>query len=419
MSSETSSREFQGEYLYIDEGAKDPGKSCLQLSWQSDNFLRDAAPLMGKVSYLYVVPGHFKTKETSVLAIERVLALLDPWGNFYYRPCFREVDKGAPDVLLETFKNECLPLEVRFKGKSAPSIQEIFESSVCKLMARHFEKVTQHFKELGDGRLSLYCGERPLIHQEVLDPLSIRNIHKAFGPYFESKNPEHFICKPSYPLVLGRLCEEKKEALRRVLHIGGTIFLHPQGKQPLDVGYGLLFGWERAHENPFTLPLSWQDPALFKKLSPLEGKITHLFALPGRTACETLDLDKIEMGALMRLLTKDAVMLVEPLPRFVTADQNATIESLNKVTGAPLSYAVPDLPGVSSLTEKLNQTKTARAAFLKAKVYPRLLERLGAYFIKVEGLELSGTAEFDEGLTVRPHVIELLALRLTGVRQDF
>jgi hypothetical protein len=420
--SEKWSFEFRGDHLYLDEEAKDPTRSCLQLSWERHDFLEKVAPLVGKVSYLYLVPTCYKTKTRSPLDVAKIFTLLGPWGKFYYQPAFVEASWDASYGILREFARDLLPVQMKAapkKKKVSRYIQKTFEPPITALLKRHFEEVAI-FVTLGDARENTYRGEKPLIHQEVRDPLSIRNVHKAFGPYFESKKPEHFIWKPSYPLVLGRLCEEKVELLREKVNVGGTIFLHPQGKRPLDVGYGLIFGWERAHENPFTLPLSWQDPALFKKLSPLEGKITHLFALPGRTACDDLDLDKIEMRELMRLLTKDAVMLVEPLPRFVTADQNATIESLNYLTGIPLFYDIPDLPGVFSLTEKLRQTRAARTAFLRKTFYPHLCERLGAYFAKTEWLEARRVDEYDKGTRSWLPVPELLlGLKLTGVRQDF
>ncbi|MBA4749373.1 MAG: hypothetical protein H2057_02010 [Alphaproteobacteria bacterium] len=414
--------EFGGDHLYIDEEAKSLEKPCLQLSWACHDFLEKVAPLVGKVSYLYLVPSHYKTKMPRSLDVAKIFTLLSPWGKFYYQPAFVAARWDASCPILREFARDFLPLQIRTSSREKAEsqyVEETVQPPIIALFKRYFEDVAI-FVTFKDARDNTYLGERPLIHQEVRDPLSIRNVHKAFGPYFDSKNPEDFFSQPLYPLVLGRLCEETKEKLREKVNVGGTIFLHPQGKQALDVGYGIAFGWQKAHEKPFTLPLSWQDPDLFKKLSPLEGKITHLFALPGRTVCDDLDLDKIDMRALMRLLTEDAVMLLEPIPRFVTADQNATVESLNYLTGVPMSYDVPDLPGVFSLTEKLRQTRTARTAFLRGTFYPHLSERLGAYFKKIDWLEARRVDEYDKGARAWHPVPELLlGLKLTGVRYDF
>ncbi|MBA4749372.1 MAG: hypothetical protein H2057_02005 [Alphaproteobacteria bacterium] len=212
------STEFRGDHLYIDKDAKDPEKSCLQLSWQSDTFLKDVAPLMGKVFYLYVAPEHFKTKETSALAIERVLALLNPWGSFYYKPHFVDLYDTAPPVYLEAFKHNCLPLEIGVKSlakrQETSYIRETFCVPIQNLMTPHFKKVTTCVRRINDSRENMYWGNTPLVSGEAALCPS-RLVSGALISPVTQDDRVTSISKPHAPLVLGRLSEEKKRCPRK------------------------------------------------------------------------------------------------------------------------------------------------------------------------------------------------------------
>ncbi len=238
MPTQTWSAEFRGDHLYLDQDARDPKKSCLQLSWQSDDFLKDAAPLMGKVSYLYVVPGHFKTKGPSALAIERVLALLSPWGNFYYKPHFSDLYDTAPHVYLDAFKNDCLPLEIGVKslpkGEETSYIRTIFGAPIQNLMGRHFEKVTTCVGRMEDARENMYWGKAPLLSGKAA-LYSSQLVTGLLRPSFPQESRLTSFVPPRVPLVLGRSCEENKEAPKETT-MGDTPPIPRKNRQALERG---------------------------------------------------------------------------------------------------------------------------------------------------------------------------------------